>query len=31
MALLELKHIAKSFTHAKGNLKVVEDVSFSVD
>jgi NitT/TauT family transport system ATP-binding protein len=31
MALLELKHVAKSFTHAKGNLKVVEDVSFSVD
>ena len=31
MALLELKHIAKSFTHAKGNLKVVEDVSFSVE
>ena len=31
MALLELKHVAKSFAHAKGNLKVVEDVSFSVE
>ena len=31
MALLELKQVAKSFTHAKGNLKVVEDISFSVD
>jgi NitT/TauT family transport system ATP-binding protein len=31
MALLEIKHISKSFPHAKGNLRVLEDISFSID
>ncbi len=31
MALLELKHVSKSFPHAKGNLRVLEDISFSID
>src|SRR5579863_6884076 len=31
MALLELKHIAKSFPHAKGTLPVLEDLSFTVE
>jgi NitT/TauT family transport system ATP-binding protein len=31
MALLELKQVSKSFTHAKGNLRVLEDISFSVE
>ncbi len=31
MALLELKQVSKNFTHAKGNLRVLEDISFSVE
>jgi NitT/TauT family transport system ATP-binding protein len=31
MALLEIKHISKNFPHAKGNLRVLEDISFSID
>ncbi len=31
MALLELNRISKAFTHAKGSLRVLEDISFSVD
>jgi NitT/TauT family transport system ATP-binding protein len=31
MALLELKHVSKSFAHAKGSLRVLEDISFTVD
>ncbi len=31
MALLELSHVSKSFTHAKGNLRVLEDVSLTID
>jgi NitT/TauT family transport system ATP-binding protein len=31
MALLELNRVSKSFTHAKGNLRVLEDVSFQID
>jgi NitT/TauT family transport system ATP-binding protein len=31
MALLELKGICKSFPHAKGNLRVLEDLSFTVE
>lgn len=31
MVLLELKHIAKSFPHANGNLKVLEDISFAIE
>jgi NitT/TauT family transport system ATP-binding protein len=31
MALLELNRVCRSFTHAKGNLRVLEDVSFPVD
>jgi NitT/TauT family transport system ATP-binding protein len=31
MALLELNRISKSFTHAKGTLRVLEDVSFGVE
>jgi NitT/TauT family transport system ATP-binding protein len=30
MALLELSHVSKSFKHAKGNLRVLEDLNFSV-
>ena len=31
MPLLELRHISKSFKHAKGNLRVLEDVNFSIE
>ncbi|MGH7905691.1 MAG: ABC transporter ATP-binding protein [Candidatus Binataceae bacterium] len=31
MALLELRHISKSFSHGKGNLRVLEDISFNVE
>src|SRR5260370_8013291 len=31
MALLELKHVSKSFPHAKGTLQVLEDISFNVE
>jgi NitT/TauT family transport system ATP-binding protein len=31
MALLELKHVSKSFPQAKGTLRVLEDVSFDVE
>jgi NitT/TauT family transport system ATP-binding protein len=31
MALLELKNVAKSFPHAKGNLQVLEGMTFTVD
>jgi len=31
MALLELKHVSRSFPHAKGNLPVIEDLSFTVE
>ena len=31
MALLELRHISKSFAHNQGNLRVLEEISFSVD
>ena len=31
MALLELKNISKSFAHAQGTLRVLEDVSFTID
>lgn len=31
MALLELHHVSKSFTHAKGSLRVLEDISFAID
>ncbi|HYR78968.1 MAG TPA: ATP-binding cassette domain-containing protein, partial [Candidatus Dormibacteraeota bacterium] len=31
MALLELKHVAKSFAHAKGTLQVLGDITFSVE
>jgi NitT/TauT family transport system ATP-binding protein len=31
MALLELKHISKSFAHSKGTLRVLEDVSFNIE
>jgi NitT/TauT family transport system ATP-binding protein len=31
MALLELKHVSKSFQHAQGNLRVLEDISFNID
>ena len=31
MALLEIKHVAKSFAHAKGTLQVLHDISFDVD
>jgi NitT/TauT family transport system ATP-binding protein len=31
MALLELRHVSKSFKHAKGNLRVLEDMNFSVE
>lgn len=30
MALLELNRVSKSFSHAKGTLRVLEDISFSV-
>ncbi len=31
MALLELKHVCRSFPHAKGVLPVLEDLSFTVE
>src|SRR5271155_3404585 len=31
MALLELKHVAKSFAHAKGTLQVLNDINFNVE
>jgi NitT/TauT family transport system ATP-binding protein len=31
MPLLELSHVSKSYPHAKGNLRVIEDVSFAVE
>src|SRR5271170_5363266 len=31
MALLELKHVAKSFAHAKGTLQVLNDINFDVE
>src|SRR5690348_16631240 len=31
MALLELRHVAKSFRHAKGNLRVLEDINFNLE
>ena len=31
MALLELKHVCKSFPHAKGNLQVLEDITFTIE
>lgn len=31
MALLEVKHVSKSFPHAQGNLRVLEDISFTID
>src|ERR1700680_4325281 len=31
MALLDLKHVSKSYPHGKGVLPVLEDVSFSVE
>jgi NitT/TauT family transport system ATP-binding protein len=31
MSLLELRHISKSFKHAKGSLRVLEDINFSLE
>ena len=31
MALLELNHVSRSFSHAKGSLRVLEDITFRVD
>jgi NitT/TauT family transport system ATP-binding protein len=31
MALLELKHVSKSFAHSKGTLQVLEDINFNVE
>lgn len=31
MALLELHHVSKSFRHAKGNLRVLEDINLSIE
>src|ERR1700692_164614 len=31
MPLLELKHISKSFAHAKGTLQVLNDINFDVE
>jgi len=31
MALLELKDVSKSFAHAKGNLRVLENISFTIE
>jgi NitT/TauT family transport system ATP-binding protein len=31
MALLELKHVSRSFPHAKGKLPVLEDLSFMIE
>jgi NitT/TauT family transport system ATP-binding protein len=31
MSLLELRHVSKNFKHAKGNLRVLEDINFSVE
>ncbi|HUA35565.1 MAG TPA: ABC transporter ATP-binding protein [Candidatus Binataceae bacterium] len=31
MALLELKHISKSFAHSKGTLNVLQDINFNIE
>ena len=31
MALLELRHVSKNFKHAKGNLRVLEDINFTIE
>ncbi|SRR5579875_1440093 len=31
MPLLELRHVSKNFKHAKGNLRVLEDINFNVE
>ncbi|MGD0073955.1 MAG: ABC transporter ATP-binding protein [Candidatus Binataceae bacterium] len=31
MALLELKEVSKSFAHAKGSLRVLENISFAIE
>ncbi len=31
MPLLELRHVSKNFKHAKGNLRVLEDINFTVE
>ena len=31
MALLELKEVSKSFAHAKGSLRVLENISFTIE
>ncbi len=31
MALLELKQVSKSYQHAKGSLRVLNEISFSVE
>jgi NitT/TauT family transport system ATP-binding protein len=31
MAMLEFKQVSKSFVHAKGNLRVLENISFSIE
>jgi NitT/TauT family transport system ATP-binding protein len=31
MALLQLSHVSKNFKHAKGNLRVLEDLTFGVE
>src|SRR6266481_3847660 len=31
MALLELKQVSKSYPHAKGNLRVLDEMSFSIE
>src|SRR5271157_5417624 len=31
MALLELKQVSKSFAHAKGSLRVLDDISFTIE
>src|SRR5437588_7802168 len=31
MSLVELHHVSKNFKHAKGNLRVLEDINFSVE
>jgi NitT/TauT family transport system ATP-binding protein len=31
MPLLELNHVSQSFVHAKGNLRVLEDLTFGID
>ena len=31
MALLELNHVSQSFVHAKGNLRVLEDLTYGIE